>query len=344
VAELDQAVRLNPKHFWSWMQRGICRQELDQYTLAAGDFGMCMGLWPEFAWGYFNRGYALNLSGHKTEAISDYSAALDRDPSFLLAYLNRGMTRLELKQYEPALADFDKAIELGQDDTVPHAGRGAALEGLKRFDEAGQAFQAAFARCKNAPSDVRIRISLLYGFAVANRSPDKALQAFADVLGQQPEHPQALYGRALLLVDQGQLQDALAFFNRAIQAAPHFVEARRYRAVLFARQGDLDRASQDINWCLEREGRVGATLYAGACVAALAVQRMPEPQASQRVAEQALGLLEKALGQGYGREKAAFDPDLKALQSHPAFQRLLKSGGLEKRESVPGATPAESSN
>src|SRR5436853_50614 len=83
----------------------LCEQELGQYTLAAGDFGMCMGLWPEFAWGYFNRGYALNLSGHKAEAITDYSAALDRDPAFVLAHLNRGMARLELKQYGPALAD-----------------------------------------------------------------------------------------------------------------------------------------------------------------------------------------------------------------------------------------------
>lgn len=332
VAELDQAVRLNPKHFWSWMQRGICRQELGQYTLAAGDFGMCMGLWPEFAWGYFNRGYALNLSGHKAEAISDYSAALDRDPRFLLAYLNRGMARLELKQYAPALADYDKAIELGQDDTVPHAGRGAALEGLGRFAEADQAFQTAFARCQTATREVRTRILLLHGFAVASRSPGKALQAFAEVLQQQPEHPQALYGRALLLADQGQHQDALAYFNRAIQAAPQFVEARRYRAILFARLGQLEQASQDINWCLERERSNGATLYAGACVAALAAQRIPDSRAAGRVAEQALELLEKAFAHGYGREKAASDPDLKAIQAHPTFQRLLKSGPFPEGE------------
>src|SRR5438270_2987615 len=98
------------------------------------------------------------------------------------------MARLELKLYEPALADFDRAIELGQDDAVPHSGRAAALEGLGRFEEAEQAFQAAFARCKSAPSDVRTRISLLYGFAVASRSPDKALQAFADVLQEHSEH------------------------------------------------------------------------------------------------------------------------------------------------------------
>ena len=152
------------------------------------------------------------------------------------------MARLELKQYGPALADFDRAIELGQqDDAVPHAGRGAALEGLGRPAEADTAFAAAFAHCKTAAGDVRTRINLVYGFAVANRAPDKASQAFAEVLQQNAEHPQALYGRALLLVEQGQYQQALSFFGRVIQAAPQLVEARRYRAIVFARASSSAR-------------------------------------------------------------------------------------------------------
>lgn len=35
VAELDAALRLNPRHYWSVMQRGICYQELGRRTLAA---------------------------------------------------------------------------------------------------------------------------------------------------------------------------------------------------------------------------------------------------------------------------------------------------------------------
>jgi serine/threonine protein kinase/tetratricopeptide (TPR) repeat protein len=343
VAELNEAIHLNPKHFWSWMQRGICRQELGQYTLAAGDFGMCMGLWPDFAWGYFNRGYALNLSGHKPEAIHDYSAALDRDPSFVLAYLNRGMARLELKQYEPALADFDQALALGQDDAAPHAGRGAALEGLRRYQEADDAFQEAFVRCQTASPEVRTRIRLVFGFAVAARLPDKAWQAFAEVLQEQPEHAQALYGQAMLLVNQGQHRQALSVFNRAVQAAPHFVEARRYRAIVFARLGELDHASEDINWCLERESTVGATLYAGACVAALAASKISDAQAAKRATEQALELLEKAFAQGYGPDRAVLDADLTAIQHNAAFHRLLKSAGSAEaqahEENPPAATP-----
>jgi serine/threonine protein kinase len=51
LAELDKALVLDPRHYWSWLQRGICHTELGELILAAGDFGQCTGLWPEFAWG-----------------------------------------------------------------------------------------------------------------------------------------------------------------------------------------------------------------------------------------------------------------------------------------------------
>lgn len=86
IRELDEALRINPRHYWSVVQRGICRQELGAPLLAAADFGTCIGLWPDFAWSYFNRGYVLDRSGAKSEAIRDYSAALERDPGFIMAY------------------------------------------------------------------------------------------------------------------------------------------------------------------------------------------------------------------------------------------------------------------
>jgi serine/threonine protein kinase/Tfp pilus assembly protein PilF len=320
VAELDRAVELNPRHYWSWVQRGICRQEQGEYTLAAGDFGTCIGLWPEFPWGYFNRGYALDQSGKKAEAIRDYSAALERDPEFVLAHLNRGLARLELKQYAAALDDFDRAICLGRDDAFVHAGRGMALEGLRRPTEADPAFADAFARAAKSPEAVRHRLFWVYGFAIVDRLPDKAKAAFETVLQEEPQQPQALYGLAMLAVRRDQLTEAIQLFSRALEAAPGFLDARRYRAILYARQHDFKHAGQDINSCLERDPRGGPTLYAAACVVSRAIETNADPQA----VDQALDLLEKAFAQGHGMDKAADDPDLAAVRKHAAFQTLLQ--------------------
>jgi tetratricopeptide (TPR) repeat protein len=320
MRELNEAIRLNPQHYWSWVQRGICYQEQGEYLLAAGDFGVCIGLWPDCAWGYFNRGYAFDRGGHKAQAVSDYTAALERDPRFLLAHVNRGLARLELRQFEQALADFQHALTLGRDDAFVHAGRGMALEALGRPHDADAAFQAAFTRARTAPENVRTRIRWVYGFAIARRLPDKAQEAFAEVLRHDPQHPQALYGQAMLGVEHGRPDEALQLFNQALAVDSSFVDARRARAILLARLGHFDQASQDINWCLDKEPHSGPTLYAAACVTARAAEKLADPNA----ASQALGFLERALRLGHGRDRAAADPDLAGIRQSPRFRQLLE--------------------
>jgi serine/threonine protein kinase/tetratricopeptide (TPR) repeat protein len=318
IAELDEALRLNPRHYWSMMQRGICRIELGEDSLAVGDFGACTGLWPEHPWGYFNRGYALSRLGKTAEAVADYSAALDRDPGLAAAWANRGLALLESRRHEAALADFDEALALGWGEAAVHAGRGIALEALGRSDEADAAFGEAFRRVNAGANPTRLRLRWTYGFAVAARSPEAARAAFDDVLGYVPEHSQALYGRAMLAKNGGQLDASLPFFERALRADPGLTVARRARAVLQARRGDWEGASRDINACLEREPESGETLYAAACVAARAAERRHDPRAR----DQALDFLRRSLARGAGRG-ARDDPDLAALRQDPRFLALV---------------------
>jgi serine/threonine protein kinase/Tfp pilus assembly protein PilF len=336
VAELEEAVRLSPRHYWSWLQKGLCRQELCDHAAAAADFGVCIGLWPEFAWGYFNRGYSLAQGGHHAEAVTDYTAAVERDPDFLLAYLNRGHTLLLLKRYPEALADFDRAAKLATDDTArlsAHAGRGEALEALGRPQEADAAFAVAFAPGRSVAPEVLDRARKAYAFLVHARLPRRAREAFAEVLRHRPDDAEALYGQALLLLEQpdqdrAQEQEALLYLNQALQADPRLAEARRIRGVLLARLHRFEEAGQDVNLCLEG-ARSGPNCYAAACVSALLAETWGPGKGENRAqaeaaANQALGFLQDAFARGYGRDHAADDPDLAALRRHPEFQRLLK--------------------
>src|SRR5262249_345961 len=288
------------------------------------DFGVCVGLWPEFAWGHFNRGYALAQGGRLAEALEDYTAALERDPDFLLAYLNRGSTLLALKRYGPALADFERAAELADDAAARprgHTGRGEALEALGRPDEADAAFAAAFSvgqasslpesqgRLEACPTDdVRARALLKYGFAVHARLPGKAREAFAEVLRFRPDHPQALYGQAMVLENQDRPEEAVQSYTRALQADPGLLEAQRPRGIVLARLGRFDEAGRDINWCLERE-KSGPMCYAAACVSALLAEAWGKQGGKTSVeveaaVNQALAFLQQALASGYGRDTA----------------------------------------
>jgi tetratricopeptide (TPR) repeat protein len=323
IAELDKAIALNPRHYWSLTLRGICRLEQGQTTDAVADFGACTGLWPESAWGYFNLGYARARAGNKAGAVRDYTTALERDPEFVLAALNRGMLYSELGQYEPALADLRRAAALGRDDAYLHLGLGVALEALGRPAEADPEFEAALARAEGVAKAVRVRTGWVYGFAVAGRLPKRARAAFEAVLAIDPDEPQALYGRGMMLMRDGEDAAALACFDRVVALAPALAEARRYRAVLLARAGKLAAAAEDVNWCLREQPEEGAGYYAAACVASLAAGHYGGAAAAGPATEQSLALLEKALARGYGRDRAAADPDLKAVSGHPSFAELL---------------------
>jgi serine/threonine protein kinase/tetratricopeptide (TPR) repeat protein len=319
---LEEALRQEPRHYWAWVQHGVCQRARGEPSLAAADFGVCVGLWPEFAWGYFNRASALAACGKRTEAVADYDRALQRDPELVPAYVNRGLARLELEQFAGALADFDRAVALGQDSAAIQAGRGAALERLGRHAEADAAFQKATARATAESREVQRSLRWVYGFAVALRLPREAAEAFGEVLAEEPENPKALYGMALLRDRAGKKDEAIRYYDRALAAWPAFPEARRYRAILRARLGDVRGAEEDVNFLLERDPHDGPALYAAACVAALTVDRA-EPALAQPAAVQALDLLRRAFERGYGRDKAAEDSDLDGIRLRPEFQRLI---------------------
>jgi eukaryotic-like serine/threonine-protein kinase len=333
IFELDQALRQNPRHYWSLIQRGICRLERGELVEAAADFGQCTGIWPEFAWGYFNRGCVLDRTGNKTAAILEFTAALDREPDLVPAHVNRGLALLELKQHNRALADFDQAWAMGSRDPSVSAGRGVALEGLGHHREADSAFADCFARALGLPATTRSRLAWAYGFAISGRDPDRARAAFDDALSHDPHSSQALYGRAMLAMSQGKNAEAIRGFDQALAADPNRIEARRYRAIVLARQGQWESATQEVNRCLERDPRSAATLYAAACVVARAFDKAGTAANSG----QALDLLERALAAGTDPATAAEDPDLAAIRHLPGFQRLF--GETRGSKAVPTSRP-----
>jgi serine/threonine protein kinase/Tfp pilus assembly protein PilF len=322
LAALDRALALNPRHYWALMQRGECRLEQGELLLAIGDFSEAIRVQADLPFGYFNRGYVFFRAKKYEAAVADFTRAVDRDPDFVLAWLNRGLVNLELKQFAAALGDFDRVLALGRDDAVSHGGRGRALESLGRTDDADAAFALAQTRLDRVEPTIRLRFLWVYGFAIAARRPAAAAAAFDAVLAVDPRQPQALYGRAMLAVEGDRLDEAIGYFQRALEADPYYLQARRYRAIVLARVGHLAQASQDINACLAQEPNSGAVLYAAACVAALASDQT-DPVHAADVTRQALALLEKAFRHGYGQDCAAQDRDLRALWDLPAFQQLL---------------------
>ena len=318
ITELDQALRLNPRHYWSWMQRGICHVEVNKQALAVGDFNACIALWPEFAWGYFNRGNVLDQLGEKPAALADYGIAIERDAGLVSAYLNRALVYLDTQRPALGLADLDHAVNMGRDDVNLHAGRGLALEELGRHAEADQAFHKAW---QHDPNNVHMLVA--YGFAVSRRLPKDAQAAFTRVLEAEPRNTRALYGMGMLAAARARAsQEALTLFTLAIDIDPSFVEARRSRANVLAHRAEWELARQEIDWCVKTEPS-GVTLYAAACIYSLTAEKCANATLAKWSAERAVELLAAALERGYGSAIVNSDTDLAGIRNHPKWEQLI---------------------
>jgi serine/threonine protein kinase/Flp pilus assembly protein TadD len=326
IEELNEAIRLNGKHYWSWFQRGICFLELGKLTAAASDFGTCVGLWPEFAWGHFNLGYTLYVAGNQSEAVQQYSAALQCDPTFSEALFNRGLAYKEQEQFALALDDLDHTAELGRNDHLLHAERALVLEKLGREAEADAIFAKLLPQVDSMPAAAREGIRLTYGFAVVHRLPNEARRAFDTVAHETTASPQArsqaYYGEAMLAAPT-RPREGIADLTKALELNPNFAEAHRFRGILWARVGDFEAAGHDINWCLEGGRKSGGSVYAAGCIMALAARKRPGASRASLVSA-AVRFLKEAFALGYGKDKAGDDPDLSALRGEAEFERLIQ--------------------
>lgn len=334
---LTKAVGLSPGHFWSYFERALCHQELDESLLAASDLGTCIGLWPESSWAYFNRGYVLDRGGLKNEAVSDYTRSIKINPQFISAYFNRGLANLELRNPEAALKDFEQVRELeksqhvGGHDNIIDAAQAMALEGMRRYEDADRLFEKVLSQNKGGTGRIEQRIAWTYAFAISRRKPEIAGQIFDNILKINPKHPQALYGQGMLSMNRKLLREAVGYFDRALVADPEFIEPMRYRAISLARLGQIEAAADDANTCIAREPINPDSLYSSACVAAISARKLK----LESIGESALDLLEKAISCGADPERARDDPDFLALRDNPRFRKLINP---PKGRKSPGQT------
>jgi tetratricopeptide (TPR) repeat protein len=154
--------------------------------------------------------YAYLDRGDYSEAERYFSTVIELEPNFARGWDGRGQARLFKGDYEDALLDFDKAISLKPALATAYSHR-------------------AFARMATRDS------------SGALRDAEKALS-----LNNNLVDPQIVLGR--VLAEQGKLDEALSYFDRAVALAPleggvYWWRGRFYRDVL----QDYARALEDFN-------------------------------------------------------------------------------------------------
>jgi Tfp pilus assembly protein PilF len=138
LADLNQALRLEPEHSSWWSSRGLAYEGLHEDERALHDYDEALRLDPQDARTYNNRGLVYKAAKNYERAIRDYSQALRLDPDWSDAYFNRANAYKALKEYDPAVRDYNEAIRLDAKWTDALFNRANALRERRAYDLAAR--------------------------------------------------------------------------------------------------------------------------------------------------------------------------------------------------------------
>ncbi|WP_315790893.1 tetratricopeptide repeat-containing S1 family peptidase [Fischerella sp. JS2] len=242
IADLNQAIKINPKYAQAYIGRGIARNLLRDNQGAIADFNTAIKINPNDAYAYGSRGNARRQLGDLQGAIADFNTAIKINPNLVDVYGLRGSTRSKLGDKQGAIADYNLALKINPNYALAYYSRGIA-----RFDLGDK--QGAI-----ADYNLALKIDPNYADAYNNRGiarsdlGDKqgAIADFNSALKINPNDAYAYYSRGNAPVQLGDNQGAIADFNSALKINPNLAIAYSTRGIARVQLGDKQGGIADL--------------------------------------------------------------------------------------------------
>ena len=209
IRDFEQALRIKPDYARAFLNRGFCREQLNDIDGAMGDYIKASRLNPLAYEPHFDMASLKNSQGLPLEALKEYDTVLKLYPVFYQGFTERAKVRLSLKDTLGALSDLDKAIRLS--DQYPEAYLQRGVLRFQTLDDRG------------ALADLNRAILL------------------------DDQYPEAYLDRGILKFQSGEFTEALIDLNRSILLNSQFAEAYLNRGRVRYFMNDMESACDDWN-------------------------------------------------------------------------------------------------
>src|SRR5213594_2592593 len=251
------------------VNRGIEKAKNGDLDGALADFNRAIELNPKDDAPYYNRAQARRLKNDTAGAIADYTRAIELGSTNPAAYNNRGNARAENKDRDGAIADYTRAIELKPDYARAYYNRAVLKKekgdkaGAKADFKTAQKLDPELASEESAADSKNDRLSLSPAPPASEESDedpiergiekakkgdlDGALADFNRAIELDPKNAAAYYNRASAKMLKKDADGAIADYTRVIELDPKNVGAYNNRGILKARNNDPDGAVADYN-------------------------------------------------------------------------------------------------
>jgi eukaryotic-like serine/threonine-protein kinase len=250
-AALQKQLRAAKQDYGSWLLLGNCYAGLQDHASAQQCYTACMALRPAIAVPQFFRGISRLQSGQFQAAIEDFDAVVTQHTSWTSAYFNRALAQQALGRFDEALVSLNLAIERGDRSVQAfsvrsqiHAAMGNQTEQQSDVDRALSAkpiseedwvvhallnlqagnIDVAVKELGETlirfPNSLDARQNLAHIYSDVANQPNLAMEQMDALIQADPGNPMRLAGRAVLLARQGQIERAVDDLRQAAAANP----------------------------------------------------------------------------------------------------------------------------
>lgn len=150
LADMNEAVKLEPRLAGLYINRAFLRYSLDDYFGAMADYDYAIQLEPLNPVALFNRGLLEMEVGDNDKALRDYDALLSLDPDNYRALYNRAVIYGEKHRFDEAIADVDRLIDRFPDFSGAYYLRSEFMRGKGEMAHAQADYKKAVALAKSA--------------------------------------------------------------------------------------------------------------------------------------------------------------------------------------------------
>ena len=195
---------------------------------------------PASARAHYNYGAVLQQLGRFDEAEKEYQAALRIDPSYMKVHVNMASLLMSKSKLDEAKKYYDRAIQLDPSSVEVRSGYAYLLERLGRPDEARAEYENAI---RFTPKKSAARLFYTYGAFLDKRGElDAAIAQYQRALEVDPNLADAHSELATAFFTKGDSQKAEAHYLEAARLDPKRADVHSNLGSLLLREGKTSQA------------------------------------------------------------------------------------------------------
>lgn len=123
LADMDEAIKLEPHYAGYFINRAYLKYHSDDYFGAMADYDYALSLDPSNLTAHLNRGLLLTEVRENNKAIEDFSFVIRSEPKNAMAHYNRAELYVRTGQYRKAINDYDVVLKHYPDFEVGYYAR-----------------------------------------------------------------------------------------------------------------------------------------------------------------------------------------------------------------------------